>query len=182
MNFAKLSEFKRINVIGTSGSGKSTFARRISELLEAPYCEMDQLFWKPYWTESSDDELLAKIRDATAGEKWVLDGNYTRTTPEKWKRVQLVIWLDLSFVRTIFRVTKRAIHQAITREELWTETENRGSLAKAFLSKESIIWFAIRTHRPNKPKYSTVLNSQDRYPHITFVRLTSPKEMALFID
>ena len=58
----------RINVIGTSGSGKSTLSKRIAEKLNIPYVEMDALFWKPNWTESSDEEFFPKVAQATSGE------------------------------------------------------------------------------------------------------------------
>ena len=79
---------------------------------------------------------------------------------EKWKRVQLVIWLDLSFPRTIFRVTKRALHRSLTKKELWPDTGNRESLTKAFLSKESIIWWAMTTHNKNRKKYGELMASR----------------------
>jgi hypothetical protein len=41
--------FERINVVGTSGSGKTTFARQLAARLDLPYYEMDALFWKPGW-------------------------------------------------------------------------------------------------------------------------------------
>lgn len=52
---------KRINVIGTSGSGKSTIARAIAERLDIPVYELDSLYWKPEWTETPDEEFLPKI-------------------------------------------------------------------------------------------------------------------------
>ena len=48
----------RINVIGTSGSGKSSFSKRLAEKLDVPYIELDALHWKPNWTKSTDEELI----------------------------------------------------------------------------------------------------------------------------
>ena len=42
---------KRINVVGTSGSGKSTFSQVLANKLNYPYLEMDAMFWKPNWQE-----------------------------------------------------------------------------------------------------------------------------------
>ena len=42
----------RINVVGTSGCGKSTVAKRIAERLNVPYIQLDELYWKPNWVES----------------------------------------------------------------------------------------------------------------------------------
>jgi adenylate kinase family enzyme len=145
VDFEQIGCFERINVVGSSGSGKSTFARELAEVLNLPCYEMDQLFWKSDWHESSDDELFRKVHEVTSRSRWVLDGNYTRTIPVKWKQVQLVIWLDPSFLRTVLRVTKRTIYRSFTQEEIWPGTGNRESLRKAFLSKDSIIWWAITT-------------------------------------
>ena len=123
MDFEQISRFERINVVGTSGSGKSIFARELAEVLKLPCYEMDQLFWKSNWQGSSDDELFRKVHEVTSRSRWVLDGNYTRTIPVKWKQVQLVIWLDPSFLRTVFRVTKRTIYRSFTQEEIWPEQE-----------------------------------------------------------
>ena len=168
-------------MVGTSGSGKSTFARELAELLNLPYYEIDQLFWKSDWQESSDDELFRKVHDVTSRPRWVLDGNYSRTIPVKWKQVQLVIWLDPSFVRTIFRVTKRTMHRSLKQKEIWTGTGNRESLKKAFLSKDSIIWWAITTYRSNRKKYSSIMSSP-AYSHISFIRLNSQTGVACFLE
>ena len=73
----------RINVLGTSGSGKSTFSKKLADKLNVPYVQLDELFWKPNWTESSDEELFPKLEKAVSSDEWVLDGNYTRTIPIK---------------------------------------------------------------------------------------------------
>ena len=36
----------RISVIGTSGAGKTTFARRLAEAVGAPYVELDAINWQ----------------------------------------------------------------------------------------------------------------------------------------
>ena len=75
---------KRINIIGTSGSGKSTISKRLAEILDVPYIELDALFWQPDWPGVSDDELFETLeKRLTETDGWVLDGNYSRTTPIK---------------------------------------------------------------------------------------------------
>ncbi len=49
----------KINVVGTSGVGKSTLARRLAQILSLPYIEMDRLYWRPDWQGTPDDELFA---------------------------------------------------------------------------------------------------------------------------
>lgn len=62
----------KINIIGTSGSGKSTFSRRIAEALAIPYIEMDRLYWRANWQGTPDDEFLATTEKALAASPdWV---------------------------------------------------------------------------------------------------------------
>ncbi len=86
----------RINVIGTSGSGKSTLSKQLAKKLGSPYVELDALYWKPNWTKSNDDEFFQKVNEVVSADKWVLDGNYTRTQYTAWKRVYTVVFLDFS--------------------------------------------------------------------------------------
>ncbi len=39
----------KLNVVGTSGSGKSTFSKALAEKLAIEHIEMDQIFWGPNW-------------------------------------------------------------------------------------------------------------------------------------
>jgi adenylate kinase family enzyme len=50
---------KRIMIIGISpGVGKSTFARRLGELLQVEVYHLDAYFWKPNWVEASLEEFV----------------------------------------------------------------------------------------------------------------------------
>ncbi len=169
---------KRINVIGTSGSGKSVFARRLAETLELPHVEMDRLFWKADWRQSTDEEFLAALREAIAGDTWVLDGNYNRTQPVKWERVECVIWLDYSLPVTLLRALRRAIDRSWTRKEFWPGTGNRESFARLF-SRDSIVLWTLQTHGRNRRRYRALLEDPARRFEMT--RLASPREAERFL-
>lgn len=171
---------ERINVVGTSGSGKTTFAKALAEQLNCPLIEMDALFWKANWTESSDEEFFAKLTQAVAPDCWVLDGNYHRSAPIKWREVDTIIWLDLSFIRTIWQALKRAIARARSGEELWSGTGNCESWRMLF-SRDSIILWTIRNYRSNKRRYKAIM-SDPTYDHIQFVHLTTPAMCQQFLS
>ena len=106
----------RINVVGTSGSGKSTFAKSIAKKINAPYVQMDEIFWKPNWKESCDEEFFSKVEVVVSTDRWILDGNYKRTIPIKWKRVQMVVYLDLPFHVVLYRIIKRSLLRGIRKK------------------------------------------------------------------
>lgn len=171
---------KKINVIGTSGSGKSTFSRMLATKLDYPYLEMDAMFWKPNWQESSNDEFFSKLRSALAQDTWVLDGNYSRTTEIKWASVDHIIWIDYSFSRTVYQAVKRAFILSITKDELWG-TGNFETFTKSFFSRDSVIAWTLKTYKLNRVRY-TKISTNPKYSHITFVRLKNPKMAKKFID
>ncbi len=171
---------KRINVIGTSGSGKSTFSSKVAEILDVPHIELDALFWQPDWAVTADEEFFPKIESRLVEtDGWVLDGNYSRTTSLKWRYADTVIWLDYSFARTTYQVTKRALWRAWSQTEIWPGTGNTESWRK-LLSKDGIIWWSVSSYKRVKARYETAFKSDD-YSHITFVRLRSPDESERFL-
>lgn len=170
---------QKINIIGTSGSGKSTFAKNLSEQLHIPYLEIDAIFWGKDWYLPPDEEFFADLKVALDKEEWVLDGNYTRTIPFKWKAVDTVIWIDFSFERTLYQVTTRSIRNLITKKELWPGTGNRQTIRR-FFSKDSIILSTIKVYRKNRLKYLKMMDSSE-YAHIQFIHLRSPKECSEFL-
>lgn len=170
----------KINVIGTSGSGKSTVARAVARQLSLPCIEMDALFWQKNWGESSDEQLFARLEQALQQPGWVLDGNYNRSQAIKWREVQMIIWVDYSFSRTLYQAIKRAISRSWHQHELWPETNCRESFRKSFFSRDSIILWTLKTWRLNRRRYQALL-SDSRYQHIRFVRLTSPRHSQQFI-
>lgn len=169
----------KINIVGTSASGKSTFGKQLAEKIGVPFFEMDAIFWEPNWTEPPDEVFFKRLEAVTTQPNWVLDGNYTRTIPIKWQKIDTVIWLDFSFSRTLYQSLSRAINRSYTKKELWPNTGNRESFKKMF-SADSIVLWCIRNYSKNKKKYVSVMHDPT-YAHIQFVRLTTPAQAADYL-
>jgi len=103
------ADLQRINLVGTSGSGKSTTGRRLAEILKSPYIEMDVLYHGPNWTQAQPEVFRARVAGAIAGPRWVLDGNYHRTSDLKWARATMIVWLDIAWVPNMYRAVGRAV-------------------------------------------------------------------------
>jgi adenylate kinase family enzyme len=87
---------QRVLVMGSSGSGKSTFARRLSEITGIPFVSLDALFWKPGWVESDKAEFRERVTEAARQPRWIMDGNYTSHLVELRRDVSdTLIWFDL---------------------------------------------------------------------------------------
>ena len=176
MDYTKKFRYKRINIVGTSSSGKTTFSKSLSAVLGIDYIEMDAIFWGPNWYWPSDEEFFSDLKEVLKEkDAWILDGNYIRTIPIKWEKVELVIWLDYSFIRTLLQALQRTIKRSFTKEELWVGTGNRDSFIKSFFSKDSIILWTIKTHKKVSCKYEKFMNDEN-YSGLKFLRLRSPAE------
>jgi adenylate kinase family enzyme len=176
---AGIDSFHRINIVGSSGSGKSTTGKLIAKKLGYPYVELDEIQWKPNWTESTEEELFANLERSLEGESWVLDGNYSKTVSIKWKRVQLVVWLDFPYWLILYQVISRTIRRSIRKEELWAG--NRETLKKAFFERDSIILWCLTNLGKVRRQYMAAMGDA-RYSHIRFVRIRSRKELAVFME
>ena len=98
---------ERIQIMGCSGSGKSTLARKLGEKTGLPVVHIDRLFWKSGWVESSKEEIDTKILAAAAGERWIMDGNYSRTLGHRLERCDLVVYLDFPRWFCVLSVIRR---------------------------------------------------------------------------
>lgn len=172
---------KKIIVVGATGSGKSTLCKRLQSKLKYPYIQLDQLYWKPNWLGSSDDEFLPKIQTIIEdNENWIIDGNYSRTMNITWPKADTVVWIDYPFWLVFYQNLSRAIKRSITKEELWPNTGNRESLLRLF-SKDSILRWLIKTYPVMKERYDNAIIDQSN-SHIKFYRIKTRKEADEFYN
>jgi adenylate kinase family enzyme len=89
----------RISVVGTTGSGKTTLARQIARHFQIPHIELDTLHWEPNWTPAAPEMFRQRVREAVAGNRWVVDGNYGGVGVRDivWSQADTVVFLDYSF-------------------------------------------------------------------------------------
>ena len=66
---------RRLVVIGTSGAGKTTVAKRIASILDVPHIEFDAYRYGPNWTKTPDDVVRDRLSESLRAEAWVADGN-----------------------------------------------------------------------------------------------------------
>ena len=68
---------RRIIVVGSQGSGKTSLARKLGRKLDLPVIHLDVLYWRPGWTRSDTASFRARVTEAIAGDAWIVDGSFS---------------------------------------------------------------------------------------------------------
>lgn len=84
----------KIIIIGSPGSGKSTFARKLSNITNLPLYYLDMLWHKKDRTNISREEFDEKLEKILKKDKWIIDGNYQRTIEMRLKECDTVFLMD----------------------------------------------------------------------------------------
>jgi adenylate kinase family enzyme len=169
---------RRISVVGTIGSGKTTFAHNASKLLDVPHIELDALHWEPNWIEAPNDLFRQRVEHSLQGDLWVVDGNYHQVRDIVWSRADTVVWLDYPFKTIMGRLAKRTLRRLITHEKLWNGNQEH---VRGLLTRDSVFLWAIRTYRRRRRQYPILLGRPEN-SHLTVVRLRSPRDAADFLS
>ncbi len=174
---------RRIVVVGSSGSGKTTVARIVSGTLDLPCLEMDSVFHRHGWADEAHQDFGPTLDRFTQGEGWVIDGNYTShgTRELVWPRADTFIWLDPPRRAAMLRVVRRTLRRVVTRETLWESVrEPMSNLYSRDPHKNIIVWTWTR-HASVREKYEEAL-ADGSWGHAQVHRLRTNAEVARFLD
>jgi adenylate kinase family enzyme len=171
---------RRIAVYGPTGSGKTTVSRRLGVLLDLPVIELDALFHKPEWEPTPEAEFAAKVSEALRShpEGWVCDGNYHMIRHIVLPKAETVVWLRLPFPLVFWRLFKRTVTRAWTREPLWGT--NYESWRQSFLSKDSILLWCVTHWRAHIRGVTESLQEVSHNPDVIVLR--SMREVQAFLS
>lgn len=174
-----VENLRRVHVVGTSCSGKTTFAANLASILKVKHIELDALYWLPDWVERPKDEFLSLVeKTAAAGDAWVFDGNYSRARRIVWERATAIIWLNYSFPRTFYRAMNRTVRRVASGEEICAG--NRETFRKAFMSRDSILLWVLTSYTEKRGEYTKLLSEAKPNDKEIFI-FRQPQQAAEFL-
>lgn len=111
----------KIIIIGSPGSGKSTFARKLRDKTGIPAYYLDMLFHKPDKTTVCREKFDAKLYEIIKLPEWIIDGNYQRTLALRFEACTDVFFFDIPVEQCLEGAASRV---GQTREDMpWAELE-----------------------------------------------------------
>ena len=165
----------RIVVTGTSGSGKSTLARQIARRYGLPLVDLDAINWQANWHDIArhdPDVFIARVKQATECDAWVVDGNYAVVRDHLWLRATHILWLDYDLSLVMVRVVTRTFARLILRTPLWAGNREQW---RFLLDPDHPIRWAWSSHARRRQDMLERIQRPE-YAGLTILRLRKPRD------
>lgn len=130
-------------MIGCSGSGKTRMACALGEKLGLPVVHLEQLWGEPGRETVTVEEFDQKLDAILETQKWIIDGNFSRTMPLRLQYCDTIIYLDYSRWSCLLGMCQQAwgssktVHWDLVRQ-IWNYNHNNRNL--------NDIWIAQAKH------------------------------------
>jgi adenylate kinase family enzyme len=163
---------ERIAIVGCSGGGKSTLAIGLGARQSLPVAHLDNLFWKPGWKECALEEFRPKVEAAAAGERWIIEGNFTSASHLRFARADTVVWIELPILLCLWRAFRRMLLSfGRVRPDLAPGCPEQFDLA--------FYRYIVDWNRVTRPKMARVL--AQFAPDARLVRIRSDRDKVAFL-
>ena len=99
---------EKIAIIGSSGAGKTTLARKLGSMLKIKIFHLDRFFWQRDWKRETGDTRIDILQDVVRGKQWIIEGTYLNSSEElHLHAADTIIFLDIPFFLCLQRIIKR---------------------------------------------------------------------------
>ena len=170
---------KRIVIVGTSCTGKTTLSKTLERKLGIPAQDIDELHWLPDWKHVTTEELEVKVSDFIKADSWSLTGNYSSVRALIWERVDTVIWLNYPLPFVLLQALKRSLKRIFTIELVCNG--NRETFIQTFFTRDSILWWIIKSHGRNLERYREA-QKNSKYSKIKILEFYDRYELQNWLD
>jgi adenylate kinase family enzyme len=161
---------ERVAVVGSGGSGKSTFSRQLGGATGLPVVHLDEHYWKPGWVETPRAEWVGVQEELFAADRWIADGNYSGTLDVRLARADTVIVLALPRTTCTVSVLRRTVGN------LGRPVQAAGCPERLDLSFLRWVW---RYPVESRGRLDAALA---RHPHLQVVELTSRSAVQRYLS
>ena len=139
----------KIAIVGCCGSGKSTLSRKLCDCTGLPLYHLDMIWWRPDETHISREAFDQRLDGILKGERWIVEGDYSRTYEPRLRACDTLIFLDYD-EETCMEGLRTRVGQK--RSDIpWVEQK----------LEQELVDFVYSFRRDNRPRLLALL---ERYP------------------
>ncbi|MGL5405771.1 MAG: adenylate kinase [Propionibacteriaceae bacterium] len=168
---------QRILVYGVTGSGKSTAATHLGEILNLPvHLVDDEIGWLPGWIERPVPEQKDIAERLAAEDQWIFDSAYGHWRHAPIARADIIIALDYPRWLSFTRLLNRTIYRIVDKKSVCNGNIETWS---SIFSKESILRWHFATYK-RKHKRMIEWESSTQGPKV--YRLTNQNDVNKLLE
>lgn len=158
-------KLKRIAVIGLPGSGKSTFASQLGEILNIPVHHLDRHMFEPDGKKRDKQEFIEIQKAMLSEDAWVVEGCSFSTFEMRFAKADVLIYFHFSRLVCFWRLFKRMFNHK-----------------KEFGGLRAITWEILKyTWKFDKQKRQKIEELRQKYPNVCFKVFCSQKDTDKYI-
>jgi adenylate kinase family enzyme len=157
-----MSTARRISVVGSTGSGKTTLARDLSVRLGLIFYELDVLRGEYTGKSPAYSSFAEAVAELVQNEGWIIDGHYRDVRHLIWQRSDLVVHLNYSLMLIVARLVNRFIGK-------WRGGGSSGGGSASWTRRFARMAKTIRERR----EYAKIFNGPN-FADLTVIELKSP--------
>lgn len=98
---------EKIVIIGSTGGGKSTLARKLGSILDIKVVHLDRIFWQHGWKEKPRDTRIDIMQNLVREKRWIIEGTYLGSSEPRLNAADTIIFLDIPLLLCLWRLMKR---------------------------------------------------------------------------
>jgi len=103
----------RIHICGTYGTGKSTIAKKLSELEGLPCYHLDDLKYKVKYSKTREiKERILLLEEICSQDRWILEGTWASFAEEAFAKSNLVIHMVFPKLVCSYNVLRRYLERS----------------------------------------------------------------------
>jgi adenylate kinase family enzyme len=164
---------KRVAIIGSPGTGKSTFAKQLAGQTDLPLIHLDYYYHdkqQSYYRNKEDWRITAT--GFTNSDRWIIDGNFGATMANRLERADTIFYFNMPTYIALIGILKRWLSAGHSdRSEMPNDWQERPSFS--FFWK--VLWF-----RHNFVSGTQQLLAQNKGK--TIITFKSHKQIATYLS
>ena len=156
--------YRKITIIGGQGSGKTTLAARLKEILDIPVYGLDS-FFRQDETRTKKNKILSALVNRNV---WIIEGNYPFTYKRRIAKAELIVYIKRSQHQRMWRLFMRMIQDDKKSKLLWEEEFWKKQLE--WEEKQHAIICELLATLPSSKQYVILQSDQDVEDFLTTIQ------------